>query len=70
MALNLMSRRALAPICSMCRERESRTRTVITEPLIDSLSVWCCDVCYPALEASVDRMKVADSSLVVTEVAA
>jgi len=70
MAVNLLAGGPIAPVCSMCRVRPSRVRTFITVPLVESLSVWCCDVCYPAFNASVDRMRVDDPGLVVVEVAA
>lgn len=70
MAVKLVVKGTLTPMCSMCLERESITRSVIVQPLISSLSTWLCPKCYPAYQVAVDRMKAADSSLVVTEVAA
>jgi len=70
MANKVVSARAVARDCSMCRNAESVVRSVIAEPLEEALSTWVCAACLPMYHAAVDAMCRKDRRLVVTEVAA
>jgi len=65
-----MGSRVIAPDCSICRAAESVVRSVITHPMVSSVSTWVCAGCYGINARATAALLASDRRLVATEVAA
>lgn len=57
-------------ICSLCRDEPATIHSVLTVPLIVSVHTYTCPSCYSTNARATASLMRADSSLVLTEVAA
>lgn len=58
------------PDCEICNAAPSVVRSIITDPLVSSVSTRVCQDCYRINAAATAQLLALDPRLVVTEVAA
>jgi hypothetical protein len=67
MTVTEIESRRIAPVCSICNFDESVVRSVITEPLISTVTYWVCRRCLPIHRKAVVQLAIADRDLIVFE---
>ena len=70
MSMMTVPGRTVRPDCSICGHAESVVRSIITEPLVVSVSTWVCADCYPINKRATDSLLAGNGRLVAVEVAA